>query len=82
VQPFTFTVTAKGPIAAVWSSVKAASKDRIVFHGDDASGSFSGLVSGTYTASGQDIAITVTQKPFFVSDHDIEKAVRQFFQAQ
>ena len=81
-QPYTFTVTPKGPLAAVWSSVKAAAKDRILFQGDEASGTFSGLVSGSYLANGQDIAITITDKPWIASDKDIEHAVRQFFHGQ
>jgi hypothetical protein len=78
-KPFSFTVTAEGPINAAWASVRSAANGRVIFTGDDLAGAFSGLVSGTYAVNGQDISITVTEKPWFASDKDIEKAVKEFF---
>jgi hypothetical protein len=76
-----FTVTVKGQIDAVLAKVNTAAKAHDVkFEGNIKKGSFSGEASGSYTVSGQDITITVTEKPWPATEKTIQDAVRKFFQ--
>jgi hypothetical protein len=75
-----FTVTVKGKIDDVLSKVKAAAKaHNVQFSGDAKKGSFSGEASGSYVVNGQDIAITVTDKPWLATDGMVKDAVQKFF---
>jgi len=53
------------------------------FNGDASQGTFSiatpaGKISGSYTISGQDFSVAVSEKPFFVSCGIIEAQLRKY----
>ena len=59
---------------------KLAKKKGINFTGDAAKGKFSGLVSGSYTATGNDVKIIIKSIPFYISYETVEHELRTFFE--
>jgi hypothetical protein len=74
------TVTVKGKIGDVLKKVKSAAQAKDVkFEGDEKKGKFSGDAEGTYVVNGQDITITITDKPWYASDSQVKDAITKFF---
>lgn len=74
-------ITVSGEIAKMLDKAKtAAQKAGIELTGDHAGGTFSGLgVEGRYSACGDALTVTVTEKPFFISDSLLEEKLRELF---
>lgn len=69
-----FTGSAADMVAKVQSQIE---KQGGSFNGDDSSGSFSvkvlgSTIAGSYTITGSEINVTITDKPFFVGCSQIE----------
>lgn len=80
----TVKVTVKGDVGKVLDDVKklAAQKD-IKFTGDTSKGSFSGSgIAGTYAISGQDITITITDKPWYAPESAVKQAILDWFKGK
>jgi hypothetical protein len=85
-----FTVTVSGDLGATLDRVKRQIVDAGgTFDGNTEAGSFSGSVAlvgsfeGEYTASGSDVTITITKKPWnpLASCDRIESKIRDYFAA-
>ncbi len=80
----TVKVTVKGEITKVLDDVKklAAQKD-IKFTGDASKGAFSGSgIAGNYTVNGQDITITITDKPWYAPEGSVKQAILDWFKGK
>ena len=76
----TFKFPFKGDKKALLAEVRRrAAEQGVTFEGDESSGQFSGLISGTYMVSGEVVTLTIEEKPFFVSWETIESRIQQFF---
>lgn len=74
------TVTVKGKIGDVLKKVKAVAQQKNVkFEGDETHGKFSGDAEGSYVVDGQDIVITITDKPWYATDGQVSEAIKKFF---
>ena len=76
-----FSIGFEGSPATIFNKAKAAvEKQGGTFTGDEASGSFSiqvfGTISGTYTVSGQQLQIEITDKPMMIPCAAIENALK------
>lgn len=73
-----FTGSAADMVAKIRSQIE---KQGGTFNGDDTSGSFSvkvmgSTIAGSYTISGSEINVTITDKPFFVGCGMIESFLK------
>jgi hypothetical protein len=82
-----FTVTVAGDVAAALDKARQQITAKGgTFGGDANAGTVSlkipilGTVRGEYAVSGQDLTITITDRPFLAPCGTIEERIRQFFQ--
>jgi hypothetical protein len=76
-----FSIDFTGSAQDVFSRAKAAvEKQGGSFNGDSSSGNFSinvfGAISGTYTVSGQQLQISIEEKPIMIPCAAIESALK------
>jgi hypothetical protein len=76
-----FSIDFMGSAQDVFSRAKAAvEKQGGSFNGDSSSGNFSinvfGAISGTYTVSGQQLQISIEEKPIMIPCAAIESALK------
>ena len=76
-----FSIDFTGSAHDVFSRAKAAvEKQGGSFNGDSSSGNFSinvfGAISGTYTVSGQQLQISIEEKPIMIPCAAIESALK------
>ena len=79
----TFSVdTMKNPDTLVSEARQVAEENDATLKGDRNSGSFSGNgVEGSYDVEGEDLTVTITDKPTLAPRYTVESRVRAFFQA-
>ncbi len=77
-----FTVRVSGDLNTTLEYVKQKAAEKgLMFTGDTQSGSFSGKgISGTYSASGNDVTVNISQRPFIISCEFIESELRKYFE--
>jgi hypothetical protein len=72
----------KNPDTLVSEARQVAEENDATFKGDRNSGSFSGNgVEGSYDVEGEDLTVTITDKPTLAPRSTVESRVRAFFQA-
>jgi hypothetical protein len=76
-----FSLNFSGDANSVLSKVRSAiEKQGGSFNGDENSGSFNvkvmGTISGTYAVSGNQIDITINEKPMFIGCSQIESVLK------
>ncbi len=75
----TFRIPVKGNIRAKLSVARQkAAKQSVRLEGNTESGTFSGLISGTYEISEGIATVVITKKPFFISWETVEAQLREF----
>jgi len=78
----TFTVPFSGDTETVLNKAKAAiEKQGGTFSGDENAGAFhlsvmNNTIAGSYTVSGNELTMTITDKPFFVPCSTIESMLK------
>lgn len=78
-KTFTFPLTTTADDMLAQAS-KAAHDVGAVFQGDAAAGTFeAGGVEGTYKVIGNEVSITIADKPFFVPWSMVEEKLKEFF---
>ncbi len=78
-MPKTFRIKVSGDLEAKLEIARRkASAQGVTLQGDTRSGSFSGLITGTYSISGGMATVTITSKPFIVSWDYVESQLRAF----
>ncbi|MFO8072795.1 MAG: hypothetical protein R6V85_13060 [Polyangia bacterium] len=55
--------------------VCAIAQDRVVVSGDTRRGRFTGMFDGNYEVSGDQVAVSIRRKPFFVSWSLVERGL-------
>ncbi len=75
----TFRIPVRGDLEAKLSYAKRkAAEKSVTMAGDTRSGSFSGMISGTYSISGGIATVAISRKPFIASWDMIESQLREF----
>ena len=78
----TFSIqTQKDPDTLVKEARQVAKENDATFEGDTSSGSFSGKgVEGNYQIEGQNVEVTITDKPTLAPWSKVESKVKEFFE--
>ena len=72
-----FRVNVSGNKQDILSQIKKAGrKQGVTVTGTTEKGKFSGLISGSYTVSGNIVTVSITKKPFIISWDEVEKRLR------
>lgn len=76
---WTFTLSGD-PKAKLMQVRRAAAKQHIGMKGNTRRGNFTGAISGSYRVTGNQITVSITSKPFFVSWEYVYEQLRQFLE--
>lgn len=76
-----FKISVNGDLNSILNHVKQeASQKGIAFSGDTSGGSFSGMgIVGTYSVSGNQVTVNISQKPLIAPCSYIESELRKYF---
>jgi hypothetical protein len=79
-QTYSFTIS--GDPEEKFKEVQRLAKAKgVVLKGNSTSAVFSGLVSGSYSRSGNSVTVTITKKPLVVSWLKVESMLRDFLES-
>ena len=79
-QTYSFTIS--GDPEKKFREVQRLAKEKgVILTGDSTSAAFSGLVSGSYSRSGNTVTVTITRKPMIVSWSKVESLLREFLES-
>ena len=73
-----FETKISGDKKAIFNRIlQMAEANNITVNGDENSGTFSGLVTGSYFVTGDNVSITIIRKPLFVSWDYVEGLIQK-----
>ena len=73
----TFNVSVFGNKETILNRIKETGrKQGVTVKGTTSQGNFSGLISGSYSVSGNTVTISITRKPLIISWDEVERRLR------